>query len=190
MRYWATFMPVIILGIDPGSNFLGFAVIKVEGSESRLLDIGTLRLKKLPSQQEKLKEIFLQVQDIIERHDPVELAIEAPIYGKNPQSMLKLGRAQGVAMAAAMTMGLAVTEYSPKTIKRAVTGSGNASKEQVGALLQRMLKFEIDKRHHDATDALATAVCHQIQLASPIRKLSGKGGWDQFLKDNAGRIIK
>lgn len=181
---------MIILGIDPGTNFLGFAIIAVVKKDIRLVDLGTLKLNKLETQQEKLKEIFLHVQEIIERHDPVELAIEAPVYGKNPQSMLKLGRAQGVSMAAAITMGLNVTEYSPKSIKKAVTGSGNASKEQMSALLQRMLSFKMNPKELDASDALATAVCHHIQLTSPLASISKKGGWESFLAKNPDRIIK
>lgn len=179
---------MIILGIDPGSNLLGYSVISVRGGEMRLVDLGTLKIQKVKEQAEKLKIIYHTIQDLIEKHQPDEFAIETPIYGKNPQSMLKLGRAQGVAIVAAITIGIPVTEYNPKTIKRAVTGNGNASKEQMSALLQRMLSFTMDARELDASDALSVAVCHHLQRTSPLAGLSSKKSWDQFIKDNPNRI--
>ncbi len=179
---------MIILGIDPGSNLLGYSVISVRGGEMRLVDLGTLKIQKVQEQAEKLKIIYHTIQDLIEKHQPDEFAIETPIYGKNPQSMLKLGRAQGVAIVAAITIGIPVTEYNPKTIKRAVTGNGNASKEQMSALLQRMLSFTMDARELDASDALSVAVCHHLQRTSPLAGLSSKKSWDQFIKDNPNRI--
>ncbi len=151
-------------------------------------DIGVIKLNKLGDHQTKLKEIFLQLQEIIETYLPSHMAIESPFFGKNVQSMLKLGRAQGVSMAAAMTMGLEITEYSPKKIKQSITGNGNAAKEQVAALLKGMLKFEVKEHYLDATDALAAAVCHyhQISRGGPIQ---AKGNnWKKFLKENPDRI--
>lgn len=175
-----------ILGIDPGTNILGFAVIEVEGDHIRVLDIGVLHLKGKEDHHEKLKEIFLEVQEIIERYLPQELAIEAPFFGKNVQSMLKLGRAQGVAMAAGMTMGLNITEYSPKKVKQSVTGNGNAAKEQVADMLCRMMDLTPGKLPLDATDALSVAVCHHFQAGRPVS--SRKSGWKTFLKENPDRI--
>jgi crossover junction endodeoxyribonuclease RuvC len=175
-----------ILGIDPGTNILGFAVIEVEGDQIRVLEMGVLRLKDKKNQNEKLREIFLEVQATIERYLPQELAIEATFFGKNVQSMLKLGRAQGVAMAAGMTMGLNIFEYSPKKIKQSVTGNGNAAKEQVADMLCRMLSLNPEKLALDATDALSVAVCHHFQSGRPMS--SKKGGWKSFLKDNPDRI--
>lgn len=138
--------------------------------------------------QTKLKEIFLQLQEIIECYLPNHMAIEAPFYGKNVQSMLKLGRAQGVAMAAAMTMGLDIVEYSPKKIKQSITGNGNASKEQVAAMLNNMLDFKVKEHYLDATDALATALCHYHQISHGGKTVSKGNSWKKFLKENPGRI--
>jgi crossover junction endodeoxyribonuclease RuvC len=175
-----------ILGIDPGTNILGFAVIEVEGDAISVLEIGVLHLKEQKEHQEKLKEIFLEIQEIIERYLPGDLAIEAPFFGKNVQSMLKLGRAQGVAMAAGMTMGLNITEYSPKKIKQSVTGNGNAAKEQVASMLCKMLSLQPEKLALDATDALSVAVCHHFQNGRVVSKAASS--WKSFLKENPGRV--
>ena len=175
-----------ILGIDPGTNILGFAVIEVDGEVISVVEIGVLHLKEHKEHHEKLKEIFLEIQEIIERYLPGELAIEAPFFGKNVQSMLKLGRAQGVAMAAGMTMGLNITEYSPKKVKQSVTGNGNAAKEQVASMLCKMLSINPDKLALDATDALSVAVCHHYQNGRVVSKASSS--WKSFLKENPGRI--
>jgi crossover junction endodeoxyribonuclease RuvC len=143
-------LPYKILGVDPGTNLLGYAILEVSGKNLKLIDFGVFRLKEYEDHHHKLKEIYLQLQEIIECYLPRILAIEAPFYGKNVQSMLKLGRAQGVAMAAAITMGLEIHEYAPKKIKQSITGNGNASKEQVAALLESMLKIKIDTAHLDA----------------------------------------
>ncbi len=177
-----------ILGVDPGTNILGFAVLSVESKTLQALEIGVIKLHQFESHPERLRRIFERLQGIIEFHQPQAMAIEAPFYGKNPQSMLKLGRAQGVAIAAAITKGLEVTEYSPKTIKRAITGNGNAAKEQVAAMLERILGVPITSEYLDATDALATAVCHHYQSANPLAGLASKKGWDAFLRENPGRI--
>ncbi len=177
-----------ILGIDPGTNILGFAVLEVRGKELSVQDIGVLRLHSYESHQVKLKEIFLQLQEIIETYLPKHMAVEAPFYGKNVQSMLKLGRAQGVAMAAAMTMGLEIVEYSPKKIKQSITGNGNASKEQVAGMLEYMLKIKINKHSLDATDALATAICHYHQIANPGKIPGQTNSWKKYVSDNPKRI--
>lgn len=150
-------------------------------------DIGTLKLTRLPDHQTKLKEIFLQLQEIIETYLPSTMAIESPFFGKNVQSMLKLGRAQGVAMAAAMTMGLDITEYSPKKIKQSITGNGNASKEQVAAMLKNMLDFTVTEHYLDATDALGVALCHYHQMSSGL-KIPKTKNWKSFIKENPGRV--
>ena len=180
--------PYKIIGIDPGTNVMGFAVIEIFGNEVKVIDIGVLKMAKLKDHQSKLKEIFLQTQDIIESYKIDVMAIESPFFGKNVQAMLKLGRAQGVAIAAALTMGLKIFEYSPKKIKQSITGNGNASKEQVSAMLDHILKVKINSKHLDATDALATAVCHFNQSGS--EKLGGKkySGWSAFIADNKNRV--
>lgn len=177
-----------IIGVDPGTNILGYAVVIARPSEYIIQDIGVLHLKKFAEHQLKLKEIFLQLQEIIETYLPSDMAIEAPFYGKNPQSMLKLGRAQGVAMTAAMTMGLSIHEYSPKRIKQSVTGNGNASKEQVAAMLQSIIKKSIKNLQLDATDALATAICHYHSVSSPNSAGKPYKGWESFLKANPGKL--
>jgi len=182
--------PVKILGVDPGTNITGYSIIVSEGRTCKMLTSGIFDLRKHEDHQTKLKEIFLQLQEVIETYLPTHLAIEAPFYGKNVQSMLKLGRAQGVAMAAAMTMGLEIHEYAPKKIKMAITGNGNASKEQVAAMLKSRLNIVLDDKYLDATDALATAVCHFQRISSP----GGLGGqkkhknWKSFVNANKDRI--
>ena len=179
-----------ILGVDPGTNITGYAIIEATQSKCKMITAGIFDLRKCEDHQTKLKEIFLQLQEVIETYLPDELAIEAPFYGKNVQSMLKLGRAQGVSMAAAMTMGLKINEYSPKKIKQAITGSGNSSKEQVSALLQSRLNVRIDQKYLDATDALGVAVCHWQQITGALSNVGGKrySDWKSFVKDNAGRV--
>ncbi len=177
-----------ILGVDPGTNILGYAVIEVDGKDLRVLNFGVFRLEKYESHHEKLKEIFLQLQEIIETYLPKQLAIEAPFYGKNVQSMLKLGRAQGVSMAAAMTMGLEIEEYAPKKIKQSITGNGNASKEQVAAMLESILKIKITSQHLDATDALAVAVTHFNQSRGFSAGQKRHSGWASFVKDNPNKV--
>lgn len=177
-----------LLGIDPGTNILGYAVIEVENKRLKLLEFGVLKMSHLEGQQLKLKNIFERIQQIIKRFNPQEMAIEAPFYGKNVQSMLKLGRAQGVAIAAAITKGLEITEYSPKKIKQSVTGNGNAAKEQVAAMLEQILQLKIEKTNLDATDALATAVCHYFQSSSQIKGGKSHSSWSSFVKDNPNRV--
>jgi len=178
-----------ILGIDPGTNITGYSVISVEGKNCKVITAGIFDLRKLENHQTKLKEIFLQVQEVIETYLPSHLAVESPFYGKNVQSMLKLGRAQGVTMAAAITMGLEIHEYAPKRIKQAITGSGNASKEQVAAMLQSRLNYKIEDKYLDASDALAAAVCHWQQLSSPLGgKVTKHKDWKSFVAANQDRV--
>ncbi len=177
-----------ILGIDPGTQVMGYAVLDYFGGHHRVETLGVIKLKKYKDHQEKLKEIFLQTQELIEVYLPTELAIEAPFYGKNVQSMLKLGRAQGVSIAAGITMGLNITEYSPKKIKQSITGNGNASKEQVAAMLQSILKIKIEKGFLDATDALGAAMCHFNQLSGVLSTGKKYSGWKSFLTDNPDKI--
>ena len=191
----------IILGIDPGTIVMGYGVIHCKGKEAELLTLGVLKLDKYDDYALKLKKIFERTVGLIEEYKPDELAIEAPFFGKNVQSMLKLGRAQGVAIAAAMSRELAVNEYSPKKIKQSITGSGNASKEQVSAMLQRILKFENDSKFFDATDGLAAAYCHFLQnkLVIPELKNTSKSkipakkkasSWESFVSVNPSRVKK
>jgi crossover junction endodeoxyribonuclease RuvC len=177
----------IILGIDPGTTILGFALLDATTSNGALIDIGTSRLNKIKDHAEKLKAIFEKTIQIIELHQPQILAIEAPFYGKNPQSMLKLGRAQGVVIAAAMYKGLEVFEYSPRKIKQSITGNGNASKEQIAAMLINMNLIKENKYSLDATDALAVAVCHHLQnrITAVGQKFSG---WEAFITKNQNRV--
>jgi crossover junction endodeoxyribonuclease RuvC len=177
-----------ILGVDPGTNILGYAVLEVDGRQLKVLSFGVFRLEKFKDHHEKLKEIFLQLQEIIETYLPSQLAIEAPFYGKNVQSMLKLGRAQGVAMAAAMTMGLEIEEYAPKKIKQSVTGNGNASKEQVAAMLESILRIKITTVHLDATDALGAAVCHYNQTSGVLGGGKKHSGWAAYIKENPDKV--
>mgnify|MGYP003615791398 CR=1 FL=1 len=179
-----------ILGVDPGTNVLGFAVIEVYQKQMQLIDIGVITMGHTKDQSYKLKMIYEKIQQIISEHRPSELAIESPFYAKNPQSMLKLGRAQGVAMASAMMQGLFVTEYSPKKIKQSITGNGNAAKEQVAAMLCTILKQDVSGKFLDATDALAAAVCHFFQSTTRLPGQKSYSGWGAFLKENPDKLAK
>jgi len=176
-----------LLGIDPGTNQLGYAVIEIVGKKVRPLDIGIVSMTHLKEQQYKLKKIFERITTIIEIYQPKEMAIEAVFYGKNVQSMLKLGRAQGVAIAAAMTQNVEVKEYAPKKVKQSITGNGNASKEQVAAMLKNTLQVNLDGHYLDATDALAVAICHFYQSNSPFGGGKRYSDWGAFLKENPKR---
>ena len=179
-----------ILGVDPGTNVLGYAIIEVRKKKLFLVQHGILTLSHLKDHQLKLKRIYERLQQLIEQYKPREMAIEAPFFGKNVQSMLKLGRAQGVAIAAAITMGVEMTEYAPKKIKLSVTGNGNASKEQVAAMLENILNQKLEQISLDATDALAAAVCHHYQSSSVLGKKGNYSGWKGFLNNNPDRIKK
>lgn len=171
---------------------MGYGIIEINGSNVKMCEMQVLRLSGKKDNHERLFLIHQKVEALIQQFKPSEFAIEAPFFGKNVQSMLKLGRAQGVAIAAAMSAGIPVTEYSPKKVKLSVTGHGNADKEQVWKMLRQILslKDEIPKSY-DATDALAVAMCHYYQISSVVAKL-GKGfkGWDDFVKKNPGRVVK
>jgi crossover junction endodeoxyribonuclease RuvC len=181
----------IILGIDPGTNIMGYGLINTSGQKMTLISFGILQLEKYDSHALKLKKIFERTLGLIEQYKPDHLAIEAPFMGKNVQSMLKLGRAQGVAMSAALHREVPIHEYSPKKIKQSITGSGNASKEQVAAMLKQLLKFEDLPKNLDATDGLAAAVCHFFQNKSTgSQETKGFTGWKAFLAENPGRIGK
>jgi crossover junction endodeoxyribonuclease RuvC len=180
----------IILGIDPGTTILGYGIIHVEGKKMKLVVMGVLHLEKIEDHHLKLQKIFERTIELIDGFHPDELAIEAPFFGKNVQSMLKLGRAQGVAIAAALSRQLPVMEYAPRKIKQSITGNGSASKEQVAAMLQRVLQIpEKDMPAKlDATDGLAAAVCHFYQSASPAAQGASYTGWKAFLNNNPNRI--
>lgn len=179
----------IILGIDPGTIVMGYGLITISGKGVSLLDLGVLKPGKVKDGYKKLQLIFDTVSGLITRYKPTDFAIEAPFFGKNVQSMLKLGRAQGVAIAAAMQHGLEVTEYSPKKVKQSITGNGNADKEQVMKMLQTLLTFKYTTKQFDASDALAVAVCHHFQCTSRLKKISkGVNGWEDFIKKNPGRV--
>lgn len=183
--------PSIILGIDPGTIIMGYGLIEVNNNKMSLVEMGVLQPGKVKDSYKKLQLIFNTVSGLITKYQPDTFAIEAPFFGKNVQSMLKLGRAQGVAIAAAMRHGIDVTEYSPKKVKQSVTGNGNAGKEQVMKMLQQLLQFKDDPKHFDATDALAVAVCHFFQQSSPLAIADKKiQGWDAFIAQNPGRVKK
>lgn len=173
-----------ILGIDPGTNVLGFAIIDCEDQDMQLVTMDVINMQKLRTQQDKLLHIFQSIAKIILSYRPAEMAVEAPFYGKNVQSMLKLGRAQGVAIAAALTREIKVVEYSPKKIKMAITGNGNASKEQVASMLTHLVHGSIKSNYLDATDALATAVCHAQQGRVKVGGRKHYSDWKAFTKDN------
>jgi crossover junction endodeoxyribonuclease RuvC len=180
--------PFRILGVDPGTQVTGYAILETQGSQLRLVDIGTIQIQRLNTAPEKLSAIFQNLQSLIERHQPHEMAIEAPFFGKNVQSMLKLGRAQGIAIAAALSREVPFYEYSPKSIKKAVTGRGNAAKEQVSAMLDQLLQRKLEAETLDATDALAAAVCHHFSRGNlPSGQGKKYSGWGDFLKNNPER---
>jgi len=179
----------IILGIDPGTLVMGYGLISVCGKVVTIIDMGVLKLGHKKDAYERLQLIHLKVRELIDKHAPHSFAIESPFFGKNVQSMLKLGRAQGVAIATAMSAGLVVTEYSPKKIKLSITGNGNADKEQIWKMLQRLLHFDSKPRYFDATDALAVALCHFYEQQSPLSALKkNKNSWEDFMKQNPERV--
>ena len=195
-----------IMGIDPGTNFMGYGIIEVEGREVRSVVMGDIDLHTMSDPYRKLRYIFDRVGKLIDDYQPREVALESPFFGANVQSMLKLGRAQGVAMAAALSRDKEVFEYAPTRIKQAITGSGSASKEQVAAIIKRILKLEYVPRRLDATDGMAVAMCHYYTARTPISqamgtaRVKGLGGgkkaakgsssWEAFIKQNPDREIK
>ena len=195
-----------IMGIDPGTNYMGYGIIEIEGHTMRSVVMGDIDLHTMSDPYRKLHYIFERVGKLIDDYEPREVALESPFFGTNVQSMLKLGRAQGVAMAAALHRQKEVFEYAPSRIKQAIAGSGSASKEQVAAIVKRMLKVEYMPRRLDATDGMAVAMCHYFTARTPIseamgpKRVKGLGGgkkaakgsssWEAFLKKNPEREIK
>ena len=177
----------IILGIDPGTTIMGYGIIHIKGNNMELIQMGVLHLSKLGSHELKLKRIFERTLQLVDEYKPDELAVEAPFFGKNVQSMLKLGRAQGVAMSAALYLNVPIFEYAPKKIKMAITGKGTASKEQVSAMLKSILDIKEMPKHLDASDGLAAAVCHHFQR-NPSSSGKSYKGWGAFLKDNPDKL--
>ncbi|MDE5707524.1 MAG: crossover junction endodeoxyribonuclease RuvC [Alistipes sp.] len=196
------------MGIEPGTNYMGYGILEVEGRELSSVALGDIDLHKLADPYAKLYRIFEEVGTLIDRHTPCEVALESPFFGENVQSMLKLGRAQGVAMAAALSRSLAVFEYAPSRIKQSITGKGSAPKEQVASLVERMLRIERPCRL-DATDGMAVALCHYFMTRSPLcgalqggERVKGLGGglkaassrgsssWERFLRENPQREIR
>ena len=177
----------IILGIDPGTTIMGYGLIAIHGKKFDLINMGVLHLSKLKTHELKLKKIFDRTLELIEEYKPDELSVEAPFFGKNVQSMLKLGRAQGVAMSAALYRDIPIFEYSPKKIKMSITGNGNASKEQVASMLKSLMNIQDIPKHLDATDGLAAAVCHYFQKE---KSSSSKNytGWKSFIADNPKKV--
>ncbi|HEV7620682.1 MAG TPA: crossover junction endodeoxyribonuclease RuvC [Flavisolibacter sp.] len=187
--------PLIILGIDPGTLILGYSVIEVCRNVITIKAVDVLKLSAKKDNYDRLRQIHLKITEVVEVFSPDECAIEAPFFGKNIQSMLKLGRAQGVAIAAALNKQIPVTEYSPKKVKQAITGNGNADKEQVWLMLQRITGLKDKPKYFDATDALAVAVCHHFGKKLPslktttVKKTKGSSGWEQFMQQNPDRVL-
>ena len=180
----------IVMGIDPGTNILGYGVILIDSRKVQYVDMGVIDLRKEKDHFLKLNRIFKEVGQLIERYSPDDLAIEAPFYGKNPQVMLKLGRAQGAAISAALTRQIPVFEYAPRKVKMAITGRGDASKEQVKMLVEKTLKTTLDIKFLDASDALAIALCHFYQLTSPLTDTSASTNWKAFVEAHPQRVKK
>ncbi len=180
---------MLILGIDPGTRILGYSLLDTEGGRFRIEAMDVLYLKNIPDFKDRIRRIFDSTLRIIDSFHPDHLAIEAPFFGKNVQSMLKLGRAQGVAIAAAIHHGVPIHEYAPMKIKMALTGNGNASKEQVAGMLQRMLKLRQEdmSQFMDATDALAAAYCHYLQMGRPVSD-AHYHGWKDFINKNKDKV--
>lgn len=179
----------IIMGIDPGTRILGYGVILVDARKVHLVDMGVLDLRNEKDHFSKLCRILNDLGKLIDQYHPDDLAIEAPFYGKNPQVMLKLGRAQGAAISAAIMRNVPVFEYAPRKAKMAITGKGAASKEQVSLILQRTLNVTFDTKYLDASDAVALAMCHFYQLTSPLSDTEASTSWESFVKTHSQRIL-
>src|SRR5690554_2314512 len=184
-----------ILGIDPGTNILGFSVIEIQGKSIKLIEMSVLKLGKIDDMSKRMKVLFDTISNVIDKYQPEILSIEAPFFGKNVQSMLKLGRAQGLCIAAALSKDIRVIEYSPRKIKQSITGNGASSKEQVALMLQRIIEFETMPKDLDATDALAAAVCHSYQKELEIETVDNKkiktkksSSWSSFVINNPGKV--
>ena len=178
----------IIMGIDPGTNLLGFGVIRLEGRAVSFVDTGVVDMRKEADHFAKLRKVSLEMDRLLDRYCPDELSVESPFYGKNPQVMLKLGRAQGAAITAALRRGIPVTEYAPRKAKIAITGLGSASKEQVSIMIQKILGVSLRPEHLDATDALALALCRYYHLTNPVSDIRSSGDWKKFLEQHPERI--
>ena len=186
------------MGIDPGTNYMGYGVLAIEAGKPRPVILGDIDLHKISDPYRKLAYIFERVSALVEEYNPDEVALESPFFGENVQSMLKLGRAQGVAMAAALCRGHKVFEYAPRRVKQAITGNGGAAKEQVAAMLKSMLGVEYNPKRLDATDGLAVALCHYFESSAPIphqpvsrsRRSSTKASWDSFVASNPDRVVR
>ena len=196
-----------ILGLDPGTNYMGYGILEIDGRTLTPIVLGDIDLHKISDPYDKLRYIFERVRALVTEYSPKEVALESPFFGQNVQSMLKLGRAQGVAMAAALSCNKPVAEYAPTRIKQAITGSGAASKQQVAAIVMRTLKIDNTPRRLDATDGMAVALCHYYATSSPINtalgesRIKGLGGektarkrgsksWEQFVNENPKRVKK
>ncbi len=180
----------IIMGIDPGTNILGYGVIAIDQGGPELLTLGTLDMRKEKDPFKKLDTIFTDTGKIMDLYCPDYVSIESPFYGKNPQVVLKLGRAQGAAITAALHRGIPVHEYAPRKAKIAITGSGSASKEQVCNMICHILSVDLQPEHLDATDAVAIALCHYYQLTNPVAGVKSSSDWTKFIEANPGRIKK
>ena len=181
----------IIMGVDPGTGMMGYGLLGINGKKPEVIVMGIIELNRFESHYLRLGKIFSRITGIIEQYLPDEMAIEAPFYGKNVQSMLKLGRAQGVAMAAAISRDIPIAEYAPLAVKQAVTGNGSASKDQVATMLQHILKIPAEKMTsvRDATDALGVALTHFYETGKPA-VAKGASSWEQFLRQHPDRIVK
>ena len=177
----------IILGIDPGTNIMGYGVICIVGKKAHLVQMGVIHLEKIDGHALKLKKIFNRTIALVDEYPPDEVSLEAPFFGKNVQSMLKLGRAQGVAMAAALYRNVPIFEYTPKKIKKSITGNGNASKIQVASMLKSLFEIKTMPKHLDATDGLAAATCHYFQ-GNTYGKSKKHSNWKSFIKDNPEKL--
>ena len=182
--------PSVILGIDPGTNILGYGIVSVDAKGPHYVTMGVFDLRKIENPFDKLANINAGVKELIAEYAPDQMAVESPFYGKNAQVILKLGRAQGAAIIAATEAGIPVTEYAPRKAKIAICGNGAASKEQVQVMVSKTLGVELEPKYLDATDALAIALCHYYQLKSPLGGSSGGGSWAKFLAANPDRVKK
>lgn len=185
-----------IIGIDPGTNVLGYGIIRIENHTPHCVVLGVVNMSKFTDRYQKLRHIFERVKALVEQYKPDEMALEAPFFGDNVQSMLKLGRAQGVAMVAGLVHDIPIFEYAPTRVKQAITGTGSASKEQVSSLLQRILNLESTPDELDATDGLAVALCHYYQASGPISapdpynssKRRSPDSWSSYVNQNPTKI--
>ena len=177
----------IILGVDPGTIAMGYGLIHSKNKNLKMINYGVLNLSKLESQQNRLKQIFDRISDLIYEYKPDVISVEAPFFGKNVQSMLKLGRAQGVVMAAALNKNIPVFEYSPRKIKKSITGNGNSSKEQVASMIKNLISIKELPKNLDATDGLAAAICHYFQRGENTSQ-SNYSNWKSFIKHNKSKI--